>query len=142
MKVSARNVFKGKVITTRPGSVNAEVDIDIGNGDQLVAIVTLVSLNELGLAPGSEVYALVKAPWVIVLTDAHDVRLSARNQLHGTIKTIEVGAVNAEVAISLKGGTVVWANITRDAVNDLDLKSGQPATALIKASHVILGVPK
>lgn len=141
MKVSARNVFRGKVAATRPGSVNAEVDIDLGGGDRLVAVVTLSSLEDLGLAPGSEVVALVKAPWVMVLTDASGVKLSARNSLAGTISAVEVGAVNAEVTIALPGGTEVMAVITRDAVNELGLKPGVAATAVIKASHVVLGVP-
>ncbi|MBC9073083.1 MAG: TOBE domain-containing protein [Thauera sp.] len=141
MKVSARNVFRGKVAATRPGSVNAEVDIDLGGGDRLVAVVTLASLEDLGLAPGSEVIALVKAPWVMVLTDASGVKLSARNNLAGTISAVAVGAVNAEVTIALPGGTEVMAVITRDAVNELGLKPGVAATAVIKASHVVLGVP-
>ncbi|THF56896.1 TOBE domain-containing protein [Pseudothauera rhizosphaerae] len=142
MKVSARNVFRGKVAATRPGTVNAEVDIDLGGGDSLVAVVTLGSLNELGLAVGSDVVALVKAPWVMVLTDAGDVKLSARNILSGTVKAVEIGAVNAEVTIALRGGTEVASIITREAVSDLGLKPGVAATAVIKASHVILGVPR
>ncbi|PTD97735.1 TOBE domain-containing protein [Pseudothauera lacus] len=141
MKVSARNIFRGKVAATRPGTVNAEVDIDLGGGDHLTAVVTLTSLKELGLSTGCAVIALVKAPWVMVLTDASGVKLSARNKLAGTVKAVEVGAVNAEVCIALPGGTEVMAVITRDAVNELGLKAGVAATAVIKASHVVLGVP-
>lgn len=141
MKVSARNIFRGKVLNTRPGAVNAEVSIDLGGGDRLVAVVTLSSLEALGLTEGSDVVALVKAPWVMVLTDASGVRLSARNQLSGTVKTVDVGAVNAKVCIALPGGTEVMAVITRDAVQDLGLKPGVAATAVIKASHIVLGVP-
>lgn len=141
MKVSARNIFRGTVLNTRPGAVNAEVSIDLGGGDRLVAVVTLSSLEALGLTEGSDVVALVKAPWVMVLTDASGVRLSARNQLSGTVKTVDVGAVNAEVCIALPGGTEVMAVITRDAVQDLGLKPGVAATAVIKASHIVLGVP-
>lgn len=141
MKVSARNIFRGKVAATRPGTVNAEVDIDLGGDDHLVSVVTLTSLNDLGLTVGSEVVALVKAPWVMVLTEASGVKLSARNSLAGTVKAVEVGAVNAEVSIALAGGTEVMAVITREAVSELGLKPGVAATAVIKASHVVLGVP-
>ncbi|MFD2273461.1 molybdopterin-binding protein [Undibacterium arcticum] len=51
------------------------------------------------------------------------------------------GGVNAEVGIELPGGTVIHAVITNEAVLELGLKQGVAATALIKASHVILGVP-
>lgn len=141
MKVSARNVFEGTVSAYRPGGVNAEVEVDIGGGDRLVAIITLASAQGLGVAVGQPVVALVKAPWVMVLTEADGVRLSARNCLKGTVETVETGAVNGEVVIALPGGTKVAAVITREAVAELGLKPGAPATAVIKASHVVLGVP-
>lgn len=140
MKVSARNVFKGQIAAVLPGSVNAEVDITLPGGDKLVAIVTMESLRALALAPGKEVVALVKAPWVMVMTDAHDIQLSARNSLKGTVKSVTPGAVNAEVLITLPGGTDVAAIITKEAVGELGLKPGAAATAIIKASHIVLGV--
>jgi molybdate transport system regulatory protein len=140
MKISARNIFKGTVSAIRPGSVNSEVDIKVGGGDTLVAVVTVESVKTLGLAVGGEVYALAKAPWVIVTTDLDGLRLSARNQLAGTVKAVENGAVNSEVVITLPGGTDVAAIITKEAVNELGLKPGVAATAVIKASHLILGV--
>jgi molybdate transport system regulatory protein len=141
MKVSARNVFKGQVAAVQPGSVNAEVDIALPGGDKLVAIVTMESLKSLALAPGKEVVALVKAPWVMVMTDAHGIQLSARNSLKGTVKSVAPGSVNAEVLITLPGGTDVAAIITKEAVGELGLKPGVAATAIIKASHIVLGVP-
>lgn len=141
MKVSARNVLRGKVAAVIPGAVNAEVDIDLGGDDRLTAIVTLPSVKDLGLAPGREVMALIKAPWVMVLTEGSDVRLSARNRLAGTVKAVEPGAVNSEVIIELPGGAEIAAVITVDAVKELGLKPGIAATAVIKSSHVVLGVP-
>lgn len=141
MQVSARNVFAGTVSAYRPGSVNAEVEVDIGGGDRLVAIITLESATTLGIALGQPVVALVKAPWVMVLTDQDGVRLSARNCLKGTVASVEGGAVNGEVVIALPGGAKVAAVITREAVAELGLKPGVAATAVIKASHVVLGVP-
>lgn len=141
MKVSARNVFEGTVSAYRPGNVNAEVEVDIGGGDRLVAIITLDSATSLGIAPGKAVVALVKAPWVMVLTDPDGIRLSARNCLKGTVESVEAGVVNGEVVIALPGGTKVAAVITKEAVAELGLKPGVAATAVIKASHVVLGVP-
>ncbi|NMG67502.1 transporter [Azoarcus indigens] len=141
MKVSARNVFKGNISALRPGTVNAEVEIALGGGDALVAIVTMESMKTLELAEGKEVMALVKAPWVMVMTEADGITLSARNTLRGTVKSVENGAVNSEVLISLPGGTEVAAVVTKDAVGELGLRPGVAATAVIKASNVILGVP-
>lgn len=50
------------------------------------------------------------------------------------------GAINTEVVLTLPGGSQVHAVITSEAVRELALEEGRPATALIKASHVVLGV--
>jgi len=68
-------------------------------------------------------------------------KVSARNVFKGAVKQIQEGSVNAEVALTLAGGTEVYAIVTREAVTELGLKPGVDATAVIKASHIILGVP-
>ncbi|MCK9261596.1 MAG: TOBE domain-containing protein [Azoarcus sp.] len=141
MKVSARNIFKGPISAIKTGIVNAEVAVSIGGNDTLVAVVTMESLNALELKVGKDVVALVKAPWVMLMSDGSDIRLSARNSLTGTVKTIEVGTVNAEVTLSLPGGSEVAAVVTKEAAAELGLKPGVAVTAVIKASNVILGVP-
>jgi len=141
MNVSARNVFKGKITALTDGVVNAEIELTLPGGDRIVAIVTETSVKSLGLAVGGEAVAYVKAPWVMLLSGQPDVRFSARNQLSGKVSALTKGAVNTEVAITLAGGSVVHSVVTNEAVLELGLKLGEPATALIKASHVILGVP-
>lgn len=141
MKVSARNVFTGKITGLVEGAVNAEVELTTAGGDKIVAIVTEGSVKSLELAVGKEAIAFVKAPWVIVLAGKADVRFSARNQLAGTVKNLEKGAVNSEVGIELPGGAVVYAVVTNEAVLEMGLRPGVAASALIKASHVVLGIP-
>lgn len=140
MKISARNVFEGKIAAIKDGAVNAEVELLTEGGDRIVAIVTEGSVKSLGLAVGKSAVAVVKAPWVMVLAGEGNLRFSARNQLTGTVKSINKGAVNTDVAIQLPGGTLIHAVVTNEAVMELGLKQGSPATALIKASHVVLGV--
>lgn len=141
MSVSARNVFKGKVTSVKDGAVNAEVELTLAGGDKIVAIVTEGSVKDLGIAVGKEAIAYVKAPWVMLLAGPQSVKFSARNQLTGKVSVVHKGAVNSEVGITLAGGTTVFAVVTNEAVLELGLKEGVGATALIKASHVILGVP-
>ena len=141
MNVSARNVFKGPITALVDGAVNAEVELTLAGGDKIVAIVTEGSVKSLGLAVGKEAIAYVKAPWVMVLTGEANVHFSARNQLTGKVVKLSKGAINSEVGIELSGGTVVYAVITNEAVLELGLREGITATALIKASHVVLGVP-
>lgn len=66
MKLSARNVLKGKVKRVTPGAVNAEVVIEVPGPVQVVSIITMESVKNLGLAPGKDAYAIVKASSVMV----------------------------------------------------------------------------
>ncbi|MFT3690975.1 TOBE domain-containing protein [Paenirhodobacter sp.] len=66
-------------------------------------------------------------------------KLSARNVLPGTVVEIVTGAVTSHVRIDL-GGSVVTASITNEAVKDLGLAVGARASAVIKASDVMVGV--
>jgi molybdopterin-binding protein len=67
-------------------------------------------------------------------------KLSARNSLRGTIRKVEMGAVNAEVTIEVAPGITIVSIITLDAVSNLGLKEGGNAYAVIKASSVMVGV--
>ncbi|NNM67443.1 MAG: TOBE domain-containing protein [Spirochaetales bacterium] len=67
-------------------------------------------------------------------------RISAKNALKGVVKNIVLGAVNAEVLIELPGGTEVTSIITKGSVENLGLKVGSTAYAIIKASSVMIGV--
>lgn len=69
MKLSARNVIKGRVKTVTPGAVNVEVVIEISPGVEVVSIITKASAESLGLAPGKEAYAVVKASSVMIAVD-------------------------------------------------------------------------
>jgi molybdopterin-binding protein len=69
MKISARNVFKGKVAEVRPGRVNTEVIIDIPGGLQVVAMISKDSAEHLGLKKGKTAYAIIKSSSVMVAID-------------------------------------------------------------------------
>ena len=140
MKISARNKLEGTISAVNIGPVSTEVVLDLAGSDKLVAIVTSESAKKLGLAKGKKAVGLVKAPLVTVLTDAGNYKFSARNQLAGKVTKVTKGGVNSEVSISLPGGNVISAVVTNEAVSELQLAAGKSAIALIKASHVILGV--
>jgi molybdate transport system regulatory protein len=141
MKISARNQFRGIVASIAPGAVNSEIVAALPSGQQIVAVVTNESAKSLDLKEGSEVVALVKASSVLVMTEGASVKLSARNCLAGTVTALRKGPVHAEVTLSLPAGDEVYATITRAACDAIGLKEGVAATAVIKASQVILGVP-
>jgi len=140
MKISARNVFPGKVTQVKIGAVNSEVDLTTNSGVKIVAVVTNESVKSLGLAVGRDVMALIKASSVLVMLEGKDVKLSARNCLSGKITKVAEGPISAEVSIALPGGGAIHATITHDAAKELGLKAGVAATAVFKAQSVILAV--
>ena len=140
MRVSARNVFLGKVAAVRKGAVNTEVTVDLKGGETLCSVITNESAATLGLKTGFEVYAFFKASAVILGKDLHDAKVSARNLLCGTVERIVHGPVSAEATVVLPGGSVLAAIVTEESANRLALAKGDHVCALVKASSVILGV--
>lgn len=69
MKLSARNVLKGKVKAVKPGTVNSEITIGLPGKMEIVSIITKQSAENLKLKKGSEVYAVIKASSVMVAID-------------------------------------------------------------------------
>ncbi len=140
MKTSARNQFSGIVASIKPGAVNDEIILRIVGGQEIVAIITHESAENLCLQEGTEAFALVKASSIILATGETG-KLSARNQLRGTVCRVQPGAVNSEVTLALPGGGTIAATVTRDSELSMELEAGIEATALFKASSVIIGVP-
>lgn len=142
MMTSARNHFAGKVTRIARGAVNDEVELKLPGGEKIVAIITHESTETLGLKRGAEAVALVKASTIIVAVedDGSPLKLSARNRLRGVVSSLTPGAVNTEVVIGLKGGQSVVAVVTKASAKSLGLGVGKPASAIFKASSVILGV--
>jgi len=69
MKISARNVLKGKVKKVVHGSVNSELFIELPGGTEIISIITKTSADSLGLQEGKDVYAIIKASNVMVAVD-------------------------------------------------------------------------
>ena len=67
-------------------------------------------------------------------------RISARNQIKGTVVEVKKGATTSHVRVDIGGGTIITASITNEAVADLGLRAGLDAWAVIKASDVMIGV--
>ncbi|AFI70151.1 transcriptional regulator ModE [Burkholderia pseudomallei] len=141
MKTSARNQLFGKVLAVKHGAVNDEVVLALPGEHTITAVVTHESVQELGLAPGVDACALVKASWIVLAVEnGSPLRLSARNQLQGVVETVTRGAVNSEVLLALDGGMTLAAIVTNDSVDALGLAQGVSAVAAFKASSVILAV--
>lgn len=138
MRLSTRNQSKGIVSSIICGKVNSEVIISLPGYVEIVSVVTNSAIKSLELEAGKTAYILIKASNVIVGIDVQ--KISARNVLTGKISSILEGSVNDEVSISLGSDFTVTAIITKSSVASLGLEVGTIASAIIKASDVILAV--
>lgn len=141
MNLSARNQLKATVAAVKKGAVNDEVSLRLADGTTLTSIITETSCESLGLKEGVEAYAVIKATNVMIGDlDDGGLRLSARNQLKGTVDAVKDGMVNCEVDITLAGGAKITSVITMSSAKRLGLAAGKEVRAVIKASDIMVGV--
>lgn len=67
-------------------------------------------------------------------------KVSARNALKGVVKSVEIGAVNAEVVVEIAPGKEITSIITKKSCENLGVKVGKEVYAVIKASNVMIGI--
>lgn len=109
MKISARNILKGTVEKVAEGAVNGVVTIKVGN-DTVKADITMEAIKDLGLGPGKEAFAIIKASSVMFAAGSERITtISARNQLPGTVVAVNKGAVNGHVTIKTESGNTIKA---------------------------------
>lgn len=135
--ISARNQFQGTITEVKEGAVNGIVKLNIGGGNHISATISMDSIKELSLVAGKEATAIVKATEVMMANGK--LNISARNQLTGTVSAIEEGAVNAIVKLDVAEGVTISSTISMEAVKELGLAVGKEATAIIKATSVMIG---
>ena len=138
MKISARNQLKGTITDVKEGAVNGVVTIS-GKTNSIKADITMEAIQQLGLKEGMDAIAIIKASSVMFATDEIK-NISARNQLRGKVVSVKEGAVNGHVSIELPCGERIKGSITNEAIEELGLKDGADAVAVIKATEVMVGV--
>ena len=140
MKASARNHFEGTIAGVREGAIDDEITLAVGDGVEVVATVTRDSREALGLAARCEG---VRPRQGVVDHPRHRGRRCppvgpqpARR--HG--RALTPGAIHTEVVLEVPGSADVVAVITNDSAARLALVRGSAATAIFKASSVVVGV--
>jgi molybdate transport system regulatory protein len=140
MKTTARNAFWGTVTSVRRGAVNGEVQLEVSPQVRIVSIVTLESIDELGLEPGRQAMALINSSFVVLAAADPALRTSAGNQIPGRVIRHQTGAVNDEVSLRIDEGHVLTATVAREGADALGIGPDAQLQALVEASHVILVV--
>jgi molybdate transport system regulatory protein len=138
VKATARNQFAGTVHGVDWGPVTTQVMLQLAGGQEIVATLSTRRARELDLQAGKDAIAMVNASAVMLVADFDGFRISARNQLAGTISQIERDAGSSLIFVTLPGGTAVTSAATEDEVAACGLIVGQPVTALFKAYSVVI----
>lgn len=137
-KTSARNSFFGKIQTIKRGSIQATITLATPSGNFITTMITVNSLESLGLAEGKLITAEVKAPWVILQNSREQPLSSADNALYGVIQRINSGKVSSEYIIKLTDGTSLCSIISSESSQSLGLKEGDNVWALFNCYGVVL----
>ena len=135
--LSARNQLEGTVTKVQEGAVNGIVTIDV-NGSPVTATISMGSIENLGIKEGVKAVAVIKATEVMI--GKGKLALSARNQFPGKVISVEEGAVNGIVRIEVLGGNIMTSTISMAAIRELGLEPGVEATAVVKATSVMVGI--
>ncbi|CAO5258473.1 TOBE domain-containing protein [Frankia sp. AgKG'84/4] len=137
MSLSIRNRLSGTVADITTGAVMSTVSVALAGGQTITAAVTADAVKDLRLAIGSPVEVLVKSSEV-ALALGQISGISIRNQLRGTVSSLDSGGAMAVAHVSLDGGGELTSAITLAAATDLGLRAGLPVTALVKSTEVAL----
>ncbi len=138
MKISARNQIRGNIVLIQEDSVNAEVYIKLKSGYTIVSNITKASVINLNLKIDDEVTAFFKSSTVLLTKDL-TLNISARNKLQGKIESINLGEINCEVIIDIGNSDKIASIVTSYSVKNLNLEVGIDASAIIKASDIMIG---
>lgn len=137
VKTSARNQFIGTVESVTDTGGMADVRLGLDGGDVLTAAVTPESVELMGLKPGSQAYALIKAPWVTV--SPRPPRASrALNVFAGEITALDAGRASTRLTVTTASGRAVAAAMPQALVAQRALGVGLPAWASFATDSVIL----
>ncbi|MBE3606551.1 TOBE domain-containing protein [Campylobacter sp. RM13119] len=138
MSISVRNRLDVEISNVKTGAINSLITAKLKNGEILKATISVSSEKNLELKIGKKAVFLFEASNVVVAKDGN-LKLSATNQISGTISKIIDTATNSKIIIDIKDDQIS-ALITKSSCKKLALKTGDKVTAIIKTSQIIVGV--
>ena len=138
VRTSARNQFVGTIDAIVDAGGMKDVRLRLDGGEELTATITPESVETMELAPGAQVWALIKAPWVDVTPKAPRASGAKKNSFAGTISALERGSTSTRLALMTAGGRTLAAAMPEARVVARGLQRGAPAWANFARDSVIL----
>ena len=136
LRTSARNALRGTIVRLDDGAVTVEVVLSLGDGVEIISVITRRSAEELGLALGKPVVALVKSSVVTLARNA----ASGPNRLAAVVLEREDGEAASEIRLVLAAGKTLIATLSRNQADERSFSVGEPVIAMIEPANVILAV--
>jgi len=136
LRTSARNALRGTVARIGAGTVTVEVTLSLGDGVEIVSVITRRSADELGLTVGKPAIALIKSSFVRIVRSAD--AGGGANRLTGAIIDREDGDLTSEISLTLSAGETLTATLPR--ADAMALRPGDAVVAIVEPSDVILAV--
>lgn len=138
--LSARNQLNCEIVKIKEGAVNSQITGKLQSGELLNATITLHSQKELDLKEGMRAVFIFKAPAVMLASSDDKFALSTQNQLIGEAISVKIGAVSAEVVLSLGAGQTISSVISKESVMSLKIGVGDRLKAIVEPNNIIIGV--
>jgi molybdate transport system regulatory protein len=139
-KTSARNIFFGKITAIRRGDVQAKIELTTIAGEPVASVITIDSLERLGIKKGSLVTAEVKAPWVVLQKRREKPECTAENMFRGIVEKINRGKVVTEYVVRIKDGTEICSVVATKSGRRPDLRANDQVWAMFNSFSVVLHV--
>lgn len=139
-RTSARNQLEGVVKSIKPQTYHGDIVVQLKGGAMISANLTSDSIKRLGLVEGRRIYALIRAPHLILVKANSGLKFSAANNLCGKVVHILPARLSTEISIELQGGEILKAQVPADSIEELGIKEGEHFCAIFKASNVVLAV--
>ena len=136
LRTSARNALRGIIARVADGGVTVEVGLALGDGLEIVSIITRRSADELGLTVGKPAIALIKSSFVTLSREA----TPAPNRLAAVVSDREDGEATSAISLTLRAGKSLTATLSRRDADALALSAGQTVVAMIEPPDIILAV--
>lgn len=140
VKTSVRNQLFGTISAIAAGALSAQVYVDLAGGDRVISAISLETINELGLATGTDAVLLINSTDIALAPISRSINFSASNRLVSTVIRIQGDEINSEVSLLLSGGEIITSVITTQSLQKMMLTEGLSVLAIFKANAPILGV--
>ncbi|MGJ0483652.1 MAG: TOBE domain-containing protein [Methylomicrobium sp.] len=140
VKTSTRNQLFGSVTAIVTKEEDTQISVRLKGGEQVVTTIHSGSLDELAIAVGDDAVLMINSADILLSTDPHIERISARNRLAGKVMRIQHDLVDSEVIVLLPSGEILASMVTQHSLRSLALAPGMPVWTAFKTHAPILGI--